>query len=144
MILREMTLRMTLSLTSCLASGGSVKKKPVSFESAVANPGAPNIEDVSPQELAEKADLVHVVDVRGPDEFTGELGHIAGAKLIVLDTLPEHIDDLPRDEPIVFVCKSGGRSARAAAFAKDAGFEHVFNMAGGMLAWNSIGLPVEK
>lgn len=121
-----------------------MKKKPVTFETATANPNAPQVEDVSPNELSEKSNLVHIVDVRGTDEYTGELGHIANSKLIVLDTLPEHIDDLPRDEPIVFVCKSGGRSARATAFAKDAGFEHVFNMKGGMLAWNAAGLPVER
>jgi rhodanese-related sulfurtransferase len=125
-------------------AGGSVKKTPISFDTATANPNAPQVEDVDPSELAKKTALVHIVDVRGPDEFTGELGHIAGAKLIVLDTLPEHIDDLPKDEPIVFICKSGGRSARATAFAKDAGFEHVFNMKGGMLAWNSLGLPTER
>ncbi len=121
-----------------------MKKKPISFETATANPSAPQIEDIDPSELATKTELVHIVDVRGPDEFTGELGHIAGAKLIVLDTLPEHIDELPKDGTIVFICKSGGRSARATMYAKDAGFEHVYNMKGGMLAWNAQGLPVER
>jgi rhodanese-related sulfurtransferase len=119
-------------------------KTPVSFDSATANPSAPQIEDVSPEELAKKSNLVHIVDVRGPDEFTGELGHIAEAKLIVLDTLPDHVDDLPRDRTVVFVCRSGARSARATLLAKDHGFEHVFNMKGGMLAWNAAGLPVER
>lgn len=118
--------------------------KPISFETATANPNAPQVEDVDAAELAKKTGLVHIVDVRGQDEFTGELGHIAGAQLIVLDTLPEHVDELPKDGTIVFVCKSGGRSARATAFAKDAGYEHVYNMKGGMLAWNSLGLPVER
>ena len=121
-----------------------VKKQPISFETCQVNPNAPGVNDISPEELMKKASQVHIIDVRGEDEYTGELGHIAGSKLIVLDTLPQHIDDLPRDEPIVFVCKSGGRSGRASAFAKDAGFEHVFNMKGGMLQWNALGLPVER
>lgn len=121
-----------------------MKKQPISFDSAEVNPGAPQIQDISPEELAKKASLVYIVDVRGEDEYTGELGHIAGSHLIVLNTLPDHVDELPKDETIVFVCKSGGRSARAATFAHDAGFESVFNMKGGMLNWNSLGLPVER
>ena len=121
-----------------------MKKTPISFETATANPNAPDVEDIDPSELSKKTGLVHLVDVRGQDEYTGELGHIAGAKLIVLDTLPQHIDDLPKDETIVFICRSGARSARATSLAQDAGFEHVYNMKGGMLAWNSLGLPVER
>ena len=119
-------------------------KSPISFSSVSDNPDLPGIVDVTPNELLEKAERVHIIDVRRTDEFTDNLGHIAGARLIVLDTLPDHIETLPKDEPIVFVCRSGGRSARATAFAKDQGFQHVFNMKGGMLLWNSQGLPVER
>ncbi len=120
------------------------KKQPISFTSDSPHPQRADIREISPTELAQKADLVHVIDVREPDEYTGELGHIAGSKLVVLGTLPNKISELPKDEPIVFVCKAGGRSAQATAFALAQGFTHVFNMHGGMMAWNGFGLPVER
>lgn len=121
-----------------------LKKQPVKFDSATPNPSVPDVQDVSPEEVSQKASSVHLVDVRGPDEYTGELGHVAGSKLIVLDTLPENLHDLPADEPIVFICRSGARSGRAAAYAQEQGFRHVFNMKGGMIQWNALGLPVEN
>lgn len=121
-----------------------MKKSPVSFQNTTTNPDWPSVRDVDTQELSRMTSAVHLIDVRRPDEYTGELGHIAGAKLLVLDDLPARISELPKDEPIVFVCRSGGRSGRAAAFAHEQGFEHVYNMKGGMLLWNEQGLPVEK
>ena len=121
-----------------------MKKPPVAFESESANPNFLGVKDIEPAELSQLTSQVHLVDVRRPDEYTGELGHIDGSKLIVLDTLPDQLDTLPKDEPIVFVCRSGGRSAQAAAFAKQNGFSHVFNMKGGMMLWNSLGLPIRK
>ncbi|MES2855232.1 MAG: rhodanese-like domain-containing protein [Bdellovibrionota bacterium] len=121
-----------------------MKKTPVSFASQTENPNIPGVMDVSPDELAKIVAAVHVIDVRRPEEYTGELGHISGSKLIVLDSLPQNIDSLPKDEPIVFVCKSGGRSAQATAFASQNGFKHVVNMKGGMLLWNQLGFPIVK
>ena len=113
------------------------------FESVRANPDIPQVKDIAAEELAKKMAKVHMIDVRQPDEYTGELGHIPGAKLVVLNTLPEHIGEHPKDETIVFVCRSGGRSARATAFAIDQGFEHVYNLKGGMLNWNALNLQTE-
>ncbi len=121
-----------------------MKKTPVSFETAAHNPQLPQVQDIDAAELWKKKDSVHIVDVRRPDEYTGELGHIAGSKLIVLDTIPEHVNELPKDESIVFVCRSGMRSAQATAFALENGFEHVYNMKGGMLRWNELGHTIEK
>lgn len=121
-----------------------MKKAPVQFTSAAPNPGLPDVVDVSPEELREMSDKVHLVDVRRPEEYTGELGHVKGARLIVLDTIPEHVGSLPKDEPIVFICRSGGRSAQATAFALDQGFKHVYNMKGGMLLWNQLGFETES
>jgi rhodanese-related sulfurtransferase len=67
----------------------------------------------------------------------------AGARLIVLNNLPGEIDSLPKDEPIVFICRSGARSARATAFVQEHGFMDVYNMKGGMLRWNELKLPTE-
>lgn len=115
----------------------------VDFSSKQASPDSPGIHDIDPKELWEKRDQVCIVDVRRPDEFTGELGHIPGARLIVLDTLEVRLSEIPKDQTVVFVCRSGGRSGRATAFAKANGLDHVFNMKGGMLLWNQLGLKVE-
>jgi methyl-accepting chemotaxis protein/rhodanese-related sulfurtransferase len=97
------------------------------------------ITDVSPS-----ADFTNmkIIDVRRKDEFNGELGHIAGAELICLqDNFEARIDHLNKNEPHLFVCRSGGRSARAARIALAHGFKHVYNMEGGMLAWDKIWHP---
>lgn len=118
-------------------------RQTVDFRTLQAHPELPNVEDVDPKELWDRRGEVMIIDVRRPDEFTGELGHIPGAQLIVLDTLPGRLHELPKEETIVFVCRSGGRSGRATAFAKAQGFEKVYNMKGGMLLWNEMNLQVE-
>jgi sulfur dioxygenase len=83
-----------------------------------------------------------VLDVREPSEFTGELGHIEGAKLIPLGELRARLDELPKDVPIVAVCRSGGRSAQACVILEGAGFSRVANLSGGMIGWRSLGFAV--
>ncbi len=115
----------------------------VQFTSAQANPDLPGVFDVDPKELWEKRTQVSIVDVRRPDEFTGELGHVPGSQLLVLDTLPQNIETLDKSKTIVFVCRSGARSGKATAFAKEHGFTNTFNMKGGMLLWNELKMNVE-
>lgn len=113
------------------------------FNTKETNPDLNVVEDVSPDEVFAKRTSVALIDVRRPDEYTGELGHVPGSKLITLDTLPDNLSKVPKDTTVVFICRSGGRSARATALAKDQGFEHVYNMKGGMLLWNEMGLETE-
>ncbi len=115
----------------------------VQFTTKKANPDIPDVEDIDPKELWEKRDQITIIDVRRPDEYSGELGHIPGSKLIVLDTLPDHMDQVPKDKTVVFVCRSGARSGRAVTFAKEEGLTAVYNMKGGMLLWNELKLQVE-
>ncbi|HLU65883.1 MAG TPA: MBL fold metallo-hydrolase [Kofleriaceae bacterium] len=86
---------------------------------------------------------LHVVDVREPAEYDGELGHIAGAALVPLGELRTRLDEIPRDRPVVMVCRSGARSAQATAILEAAGFERVANLRGGMIRWRGLGLPAE-
>lgn len=116
----------------------------VNFESKSENPHFENVFDISPSEVLKLKDQVKLIDVRQPDEYTGELGHVPGAELIVLNSLPENLNQVPKDQTVVFTCRSGGRSAQAAAYAKSQGYEHVYNMQGGMLLWNQLQLPVER
>jgi rhodanese-related sulfurtransferase len=85
-----------------------------------------------------------VLDVREPDEF--KTGHVLSAKPIPLGKLKERIGELEsfREKPVVIVCRSGSRSATACAILGRAGFAQVYNLAGGMMAWQKTGLPVER
>jgi len=87
-----------------------------------------------------------IVDVREPAEYTGELGHIPGSRLVPLRELARRTDELEsfKQRRVVAVCRSGVRSTTAAAILTSMGFEQVYNMKGGMLAWNDAGLPVER
>jgi len=85
---------------------------------------------------------IEVVDVREPEEFNGPLGHIPGAHLVPLKMLADQAKALPRDRPLVTVCRAGGRSAQATTILQRAGFAAVANLAGGMLRWRAQGLMV--
>lgn len=114
------------------------------FTSQTENPTFPEVIDLDPKEVLEKKSTLTLIDVRRPDEYVGELGHIPGSTLLTLDQLPAKIESLPADKPIVFICRSGARSAQAASFALENGLETVFNMRGGMLLWNENGFKIEK
>ena len=98
--------------------------------------------EINPRRLAEELRDVLLLDVREPAEFVGELGHLAGARLLPLGRLRAEIDSVPRDRPVVVVCRSGARSAQAALILEKAGFERAASLEGGMIRWRSLGLPV--
>jgi len=100
--------------------------------------------DVDPAFVTAHRGGVAVVDVREPDEFTGALGHVPGAELVPLATLPDAAEGWDREHEVVLICRSGGRSARAAIALAGRGFRHLYNLRGGMLAWNDARLPVER
>lgn len=87
---------------------------------------------------------VRAIDVRRHDEWVGALGHAEGAELVTLDGLGAAAQAWPRDARYVLICRSGGRSGRGARLLESMGFQNVASMAGGMLAWNAQGLPVER
>ncbi len=86
-----------------------------------------------------------VIDVRRADEFSGELGHIKGAKLVTLGSeLHQFLETAPKDKNYLFVCRSGARSTQASLLAASKGFTQVANMAGGMIHWNELALKAVK
>lgn len=102
------------------------------------------IHEVSPDEahgLAAGEEAALLLDVREDGEVAA--GAVPGAAHVALATLPDRIDDLPKDRRIVCICRSGQRSARAAQFLSQRGFD-ALNMGGGMRAWAAAGLAVEK
>ena len=98
--------------------------------------------EVSVETAAEKREQgALMLDVREQmewDEF-----HMPGAKLIPLAQLESRLSELPKDQEIVVVCRSGNRSATGRDILRSAGFENVTSMAGGMTEWRSKGLPTE-
>ncbi len=114
------------------------------FESARALPDGTR--EVLPQALASApaGRRRRLVDVREEHEFTGELGRIAGSRLVPLARVARESMNWDHDDEIVLICRSGGRSGFAARELMALGFRRVINLAGGMLAWNEAKLTVEK
>jgi SulP family sulfate permease len=100
------------------------------------------IADISPHELWQQlcsSDVPPlVIDVREPREF--RRGHIPQAQLSPLPKLLSDTFELPKDHPIVFVCRGGRRSARAVNILHNKGYEDMAVLRGGMLAWEAAGL----
>ncbi|MDF1561517.1 MAG: rhodanese-like domain-containing protein [Deltaproteobacteria bacterium] len=79
---------------------------------------------------------LRVIDVREPYEY--EAGHIEGAELVPLGSLIQAASTWDRDPPLVMVCRSGARSARATMALMQMGFATVHNLQGGMIGWSRI------
>lgn len=101
------------------------------------------VPELDPAWLVDHAAGVYLIDVREPDEYRGELGHLPSAELVPLAALPATSHTLPRDRPIVLVCRSGGRSGRAAVDLAQMGFPRVASVRGGMMEWRRRNLPVQ-
>ena len=111
---------------------------------ALSVPTAAGYRDLPPQGAASHLGALKLVDVREPDEFTGPLGHIAGSELVPMGQVLDAAAQWDRAVPTLLICRSGARSGRVAAVLAQAGFTEMYNLAGGMLAWNGLGLPVER
>jgi hydroxyacylglutathione hydrolase/adenylyltransferase/sulfurtransferase len=98
--------------------------------------------DLSPRQVAELLNerSVQLIDVR--QDYEWDAGRIAGARHVELAELAAQSDTVQRDRPVVFYCRSGVRSAMATEAFAGVGFD-AHNMAGGLLAWDAAGLPVE-
>jgi rhodanese-related sulfurtransferase len=85
-----------------------------------------------------------VIDVCEPAEFAA--GHVVGAKNIPLAELQAKLPGAVKNKklPLILVCQSGARSARAVATAKSLGFEQSHSLGGGLGAWRAANMPVEK
>jgi rhodanese-related sulfurtransferase len=85
-----------------------------------------------------------VIDVCEPTEFAA--GHVGGAKNIPLGELESKLAGAVKNKalPVILVCQSGARSARAVAIAKKLGYEQAQSLGGGLASWRAANLPVEK
>lgn len=92
-----------------------------------------------PSEAHDHVDDHFLLDVREDDEW--QAGHVAEAVHIPMGQLNTRIDELPRDQPIIAICRSGNRSGAVTDALNRAGFT-AHNLEGGMYAWESADLPI--
>ena len=107
---------------------------------------ANTIKEIDPSELAQWVnDADHnlrVIDVRQMQEIA--MGTVPKAEALPLHTLPIKIHELSPMDKLVFVCRSGARSAQACMFLQQNGFSNVYNLRGGMMGWMQSGLPAYR
>ena len=98
--------------------------------------------DVAEFESFVKADNGLLLDVRTPQEYAE--GHLEGSTLIDINsaTFKDEVAKLDRNTPVYVYCRSGGRSGRAADIMTDMGFKSVYNLEGGIMAWQRESKPV--
>lgn len=103
--------------------------------------GAGNVSVTEATLLLNRQDAV-VLDVRETGEW--DAGHITGARHIALAQLDKRLSELEKfkERPVIVCCASGNRSSSACGSLRRAGFQKVFNLAGGLGAWRDAGLPV--
>jgi rhodanese-related sulfurtransferase len=108
---------------------------------------------VKPRDLKvrmDRQDDLLVVDVRNPDEFTGDMGHIPGSLNLPLPNLAGRLDELRAsvegfsDTPVYVVCRTANRAASAAKQFKRAGLKDIHVVDGGMVRWKREGLPTTR
>ena len=104
------------------------------------------ITNLSPTQANEQLSSFRIIDVRRTEEFNDQLGHIQNAKLCTINdtSFKNKLSSLDKSLQYLFVCRSGGRSSRAARIAQSLGLSHIYNLDGGMLAWDKCHLPVER
>jgi rhodanese-related sulfurtransferase len=90
--------------------------------------------------VPEITDDAYLLDVREADEWSA--GHAPGAHHLPMSELPHRLAEVPTDEDVVVVCRSGGRSARVVAYLMQRGWDNVRNLDGGMQDWEAAGRPL--
>jgi rhodanese-related sulfurtransferase len=92
--------------------------------------------------LREEPDHPVLLDVRELNEFVEV--RAPGAMLLPTSALAARIDEVPKDRPLLVVCRTGVRSAAVTGFLIRSGRSDVFNVTGGMEAWERAGLPIRR
>ncbi len=103
------------------------------------------IENITAPDLKNSLDTgepVFLLDVRSAMEYQYD-GHIPGARLLPLNALYGRVHELPADQTIVCICRSGNRSMIACEALAAAGFDNVVNLRGGMFGWQVAGYPMQ-
>jgi len=98
--------------------------------------------EVSVADAAAKRDAgAFILDVRTTEEWNEF--HVPGSTLIPIDQLPNRVAEVPKDQEVVVVCRSGNRSATGRDVLLKAGYPQVTSLAGGLKSWRDAGKPVQ-
>lgn len=123
-------------------------KKMILFFQALCLTGtllALSVSEVSCEQVLAESGKVRLIDVRSSEEYHGELGHIEGAELVTLGPeLTAALEKGNSKEGIVFICRSGSRSAKATEESRRLGYVNTASMVGGMVRWNQLGYPTVR
>ena len=111
---------------------------------AAGNGGGSGIAAISPVDAKAKLSQkgVIMIDVREPDEYRA--GHVKGAKLMPLGSVPQRWQELKSFDEVIVICRSGNRSMMACRQLSTLGIANVSNLSGGMMAWAGAQLPVQR
>ena len=101
---------------------------------------AKNLSPTEAYELLKNRDEVFLLDVRTAGEYREV--RLDGAKLIPIDQLLRRMQEVPRDRPVLVYCAVGSRSSQVVGYMARVGFTEVYNLYGGIYAWNKKGYPV--
>ena len=91
--------------------------------------------------IESRKDLL-LIDVRSPEEFRG--GSLPGATLIPFWDFAKGRYDLPKDKPILLICAVGGRSLACGQLLASKGYREVYNLKGGLDAWQEQRVPLPR
>jgi len=92
------------------------------------------------QSYLDEGKKVRLLDVRGIGEMAQ--GMIPNAEKLPLHTLPARLNEIDANEMTVLYCRSGARSAQGVGFMAQQGFDNVYNLRGGIIAWAQNGMPL--
>ena len=132
---REIKLRKDVQCAVCSENPTITELKEIEFSCEM--PESSDLREIDVQALKERMESEPsfvLLDVREPHE--AEIASLPGAKLIPLGELPDRMDELDQQAETIIHCKAGGRSAKALALLKEAGFEDVCHVQGGINAWS--------
>jgi rhodanese-related sulfurtransferase len=105
-----------------------------------------NVKEIDAKELAawmeDTSKAFRIIDVREPMEIAQ--GSIPGAEPMPLSSLGNRLGEIQSDQQVVFICRSGARSGQVCAYLSQNGFDHVYNLRGGVLGWAQNGFEFAK
>ena len=130
---------LALALTAC--TGQPDRPRAGANQQVEVTQLGPNVDVATVNGLLGRDDVV-ILDVREQSEY--DAGHIPGVTLIPLNDVPNRLNDIPKDKPVIVTCRSGNRSGQATDFLRQQGYTNVHNMTGGINAWQQAGYAVEK
>ena len=131
-------LLLALVMVACGGANTDLAVEPAEVD-LLSLPDAVDVQTVA--EIKDWEDVL-VLDVREQWEY--DAGHIPGVRLMPMGEIPGRMSEIPTDQTVILTCRSGNRSGQVADFLRQQGYDNVHNMTGGILAWESAGLDVER